>query len=232
MAEGMQGGMRGGGKFETYIYARRPDKEPDARWIVTLARTSLEDYMIRGFEPLWKYGRPNRKGDANKWVAILSHPDGAKEFPVEQVMQFRWYRDEDNPLPGTKYPQLVGHKVKEYKCPECRRIFPAFDGLGGIEDLGRHLKIIHSWDRASLVRYGEKVGIDFDAIYSNIEKTYEFDGSAVGKAPEEAPEEPGIETVGEFDCDECDWKPKPDAKRPGFALMSHKRGAHPVAVPA
>ena len=120
-------------------------------------------------------------------------------------------------------------RILAVRCPECKRTFYARDGFGGIEDMGRHLRLIHSWDRASLVKYGEVVGIDFDAIYSNIEKEYEFDGSAVGEAPEEAPEG-GIEEVGEFDC-ECGWKPKPSAKKPGFALMMHKRN-HPEPVPA
>ena len=78
------------------------------------------------------------------------------------------------------------------------------------------------------MKYGETVGIDFDAIYSSIEKEYEFD---VG-APKEAPaEEKSSLMVGEFDCDECDWKPKPNAQKPGFALMMHKRG-HKEPVPA
>jgi hypothetical protein len=31
---------------------------------------------------------------------------------------------------------------------------------------------------------------------------------------------------GEFDCQDCDWKPKPDAKNPRFALDLHKKGKH------
>ncbi len=230
MADEMQSAIRGGGKFDRSMYARRPKDGLNPGWITVISRTNVTDYLSRGFEALWKYGfiKPDQ---ANRWVQILQHPDGPAEFPAEQVMIARWYRPEDNPLPGTKFPQLTGHKVKEYKCPECKRTFPAFDGLGGIEDLGRHLRLIHSWDRASLVKYGETVGIDFDAIYSNIETEYEFDGSAVGEAPEEPPPAAGgMETVGEFDC-ECGWTPRPNAKKPGFALMMHKR-SHKEPVPA
>jgi hypothetical protein len=224
----MKSGIRGGGKFDKAMYARRPDEGEHRRWITVVSRTKLEDYMIRGFVPLWKYGYI-QPSEPNRWTHILQHPDGPAEFPAEQVMVLRWYKPEDCPHPGVKFAQLGGHKVKEYKCPECKRTSYAFDGLGGIEPLGRHLRIHHKWDRASLVKYGEAVGIDFDAIYSSIEKTYEFE-------PESAPEperidETGLVTVGEFDCDECDWKPKANAKKPGFALMMHKR-THKEPVPA
>lgn len=224
--------MGKGGKFETHLYYRRPNTGEQKGWIVVGPRTHVEDYTMRGFEPMWKYGIverhervfENAQGDAyvfNQWRPILSHPDGPAEFPAEQVMILRWYKPEDCPVPGTAFPQLAGHKIKEYKCPECDRPpFAARDGLGGVEPLGRHLRLLHSWDRASLVKYGETVGIDFDAIYSNIEQEYEFVGGVVeGKAP--AQEKSDV-LVGEFDC-ECGWKPKANAKKPGFALMMHKR---------
>ena len=230
------------GKFKQHMYYRRPDKGEHRRWIVVGGRGDVEDMSQLGFEPLWKFGLLRKtvpgtnEGEQNIWATILEHPDGPAAFPAEQVMISRWYRPEDCPVLGVTFPQLAGHKVKEYQCPECRRpAFAAIDGFGAIEPLGRHLRLIHRWDRVSLVRYGEKVGIDFDAIYSNIEKEYEFEGEAPRETPEEAPEEtpeekPGI-LVGEFDCDQCDWKPKPNAKRPGFALMMHKK-THKVAVPA
>jgi hypothetical protein len=218
------------------MYAKRPaDAENDPGWVTVISRHQLEAMMIRGFVPLWAYG--NIKGPEEgevgwtRWKQILQHPNGPSEFPVSQVLQLRWYKPEDCPVPGTKFPQLAGHKVKEYKCPECRRAFYAHDGHGGVGDLGHHLKYIHAWDRPSLVKYGEAVGIDFDAIYSNIEKTYEFEPES-GPEPEAPVSESGLETVGKFDCDQCDWKPKPKAKRPGTSLMMHKRHIHPEPVPA
>lgn len=236
-----QAAMGKGGKYETHLYYRRPDRGEHRRWIVVGMRSALEDMSLRGFEPLFKYGRLEKPEAAtareqgkdvyvwDQWRPILQHPDGPAEFPAEQVMTLRWYKE--CPVPGTVFPQLAGHKLKERQCPECTRApFLAIDGLGGVEALGRHLRLIHSWDRASLVKYGERVGIDFDAIYSNIEEDIDFDTVAQEAKP--PPEEPSDGIVAEFDCDECDWKPKPRAKSRGQALIMHKRHAHPVAVPA
>lgn len=235
--------LRKQGKYAKHMYARRPTEGNDPGWIVVVTRSNLEDYMIRGFIPLWQYGYmedyfkahplpPERSvPPEGKWWQILTQPGGPEEFPVDQVLTLRWYRSEDCPLPGVRFPQLAGHKVKEFKCPECRRAFYAQDGTGGIADLGIHLKYIHSWDRPSLVNYGETVGIDFNAIYSKIEKTYEFEPESEPE-PEAPVSESGLETVGKFDCDQCDWKPKQKAKRPGRALMMHKQGSHPEPVPA
>ncbi len=219
-----------GGKFKRHIYYRRPDEGEQRRWIVVAGRQDMEDMSLRGFEPLWKYGLLP-EGEPNIWKHILTQPGGPEEFPAEQVMISRWYKDEDCPVPGTVFPQLQGHKVKEYQCPECSRVpFAALDGLGGIEPLGRHMRLIHTWDRASLVKYGEKVGIDFDAIYSHIEKTFEFSGDTQTEKPEEKPVEKNDVVVGEFECS-CGWKPKRNAKRPAAALSMHSR-THLEAVVA
>jgi len=216
-----------GTKFEQHIYYRRPLTGDEPGWIV-IQGTNMErqrDLMLRGFEPLNKFGTLESResylrqtGALGKdepmdpWRVILEHPEGPKEFPAEQVMILRWYQDEHCPIPGTKFPQLGGHSIVEYQCPECRCLpFAAIDGVGGIEPLGRHLRIVHSWDRASLVKYGEKVNIDFDAIYSSIVHEYEFSGAKKER-----------KSSG-FDCDECDWTPKANAKRPALALTLHKK---------
>jgi hypothetical protein len=201
-------------KYEQAMYFRRPlHWENQPGWIVVDGTNAdrVEGKMWLGFEPLHKYGRiEGVEAGGNPWIKILEHPDGPAEFPVDQVMTLRWYKEKDCPIPGTKFPQLQGHKVVEYKCPECNREpFPAFDGKGGVEALAFHLRIIHSWDRASLVRYGERVGIDFDAIYSRVQETIEFGL--------------GEKEVGEHDCPDCDWKPKANAKRPAFALQAHRK---------
>lgn len=217
-----------GAKFEKHGYYRRPLDGEEAGWIV-VSGTNPErqsDLFRRGFIPLPKYGniedyeaRARRTGQMaddevidTPWRPILEHPDGPAEFPAEQVMILRWYKEEDCPVPGTAFPQLKGHRVIEYKCPECSRPpFAAINGMGGIEPLARHLRVLHSWDRASLVRYGERVGLDFDAIYSTIQETVEF-----GEA-----EKPKKKSG--FACDECDWKPKANAKRPALALSLHSK---------
>jgi hypothetical protein len=220
-------GARQGGRFEKHIYYRRPRSGENAGWI-TMQGTNLNrqtDMTVRGFEPMPKYGtfednelrlrRENKLGPdepMNQWRPILEHPDGPAEFPVQQVMDLRWYKPEDCPVPGTKFPQLGGHSIVEYRCPECSRFFVASDGFGGIEPLARHLRLIHSWDRASLVKYGEKVNIDFDAIYSSIETAYEFSGAPVAEHKSSG-----------FDCPDCTWTPKANQKRPAQALAIHAK---------
>jgi hypothetical protein len=211
-------------KYEKAMYFRRPrDWENHPGWIVTAGTNAgrVESYMWRGFEPLHKYGHiEGSEAGGNPWQQILEHPDGPAEFPAEQVMVLRWYKEKDCPVPGVKFPQLQGHKIVEYKCPECKREpFAAIDGEGGVEPLAFHLRVRHAWDRASLVRYGEKVGIDFDAIYSHVQETIEF--------------ELGEKETGEHDCPECDWKPKDSAKRPDVALRFHQKAEHsPLEVEA
>src|SRR3990167_4806031 len=210
-----------GGKFDRAMYYRRPDKGEDKRWIVIGSRTHLEQMMERGFEPLRAVGyisAPDPEEwftehgfDWSPWATILMQKGGPDLFPADQVLAYRWYRAEDCPVPGVQWKQLSGNKITHYKCPECpeRPPFPAVDGVGGIDALARHLKLHHSWDRISLVKYGEKVGIDFDAIYSNVTESFEFE---VGKEVE--------------GCDECDYVPPGDSKNPKAALRMHKMGAH------
>jgi hypothetical protein len=215
-----------GSKYEKHIYYRRPQKGEEAGWIIVAASVGgsvLTDLSKRGFEPLWKYGQL-KDGETNKWKQILSHPDGPAEFPADQVMTFRWYKPEDCPIPGVNFPQLQGHKIIEYQCPECSRpAFVAMDGVGGIEHLARHLRLIHSWDRPSLVKYGEEAGVNFDAIYSHVQRVHEF-----GEEPTTTPEEANA-VLGAFDCG-CGWKPKPRAKRPEAALRMHKQHCQLVTV--
>ena len=101
------------------------------------------------------------------WRRILEHPEGPSEFPVEQIVTFRWYRPELCPVEGVYFPQLQGKKVREYRCPDCKR--PAFidvegEVAGGVTSLAQHLRIMHGWDRPSIMIYGEHVGIDFQKI--------------------------------------------------------------------
>lgn len=224
-----------GSKFEKHIYYRRPKTDDrgqpaeNAGWI-TIQGNNLDrmrDLMLRGFQPLSQYGTQEdwvRKQvqagrmAANEpldspWRPILEHPDGPAEFPVEQILVSRWYKDVDCPVPGTKFPQLGGSKVVEIRCPECNRPpFQVIDGMGGVEPLARHLRLIHSWDRTSLTRYGERVNIDFDAIYSNVKSEYEFGGAKKAERKSSG-----------FDCPDCDWTPKANAKRPAQALALHAK---------
>lgn len=176
------------GQGDQIIYYRRPRKGENAGWITygdSLSGSKYRDFVRRGFEPLEKYGYINTYardraafGDGKTapaeagwtteryiWEQILSHPDGPAEFPVEQLLTFRWYRPENVPVPGVSFPQLKGVKVKEFRCPErCGRApFVDVDGAGGARALANHLRITHGWDIPSLMAYGERIGVDFTA---------------------------------------------------------------------
>jgi hypothetical protein len=207
-------GHRRGGKYDTVLYYKRPNKGWHPGWIVTGSRSSLESFMIRGFTPLWEFGTipaPQEGESWNEWQHILKHPKGASQFPAEQVMELRWYIPENNPLPGLKWPQLQGHKVVHYPCPECEREFVMIDGAGGPVHLARHLNMIHKWDRTSLTTYGDRVGINFNESFSSLKKAYEF-----------GIEEDGLANVG---CDECDYVPAA-GKSAEKAVRMHKLSAH------
>ena len=203
-------GLKKGGKFDRAMYFRRPDKPYHRRWITWGSRTHMEGFLIRGFEPLWKYGYVASDDPNPPWGTILNHPEGPLEFPAEQVISHRWYIPEQCPVPSVRFPQLQGNKVTHYPCPECERApFIAVNGLGGIEDLARHLRLMHAWDRPSLMKYGEKVGLDFDVVYGDLKESFDFNA------------EPAT-----VKCDECDFTVSPDSKAPAASLRMHKLGAH------
>lgn len=224
-------GLRRGGKYDRAMYYRRPRSGEHAGWIVIDSRTMLESFQMRGFEPLFKYGYipyadPDLVDDKGNntlplqsvWKPILAHPDGPSEFPLEQVVSEKWYIPDNCPVKGAKFPQLQGHKITHYPCPECERYFQAVDGIGGVFGLSQHLRLGHDWDRMTIIKYGEKVGIDFDAVYGDLKESFDFTNEA-----EPAPVAEG--------CDECDFAPPADSKNPAAAVRMHKMHAHkPIEV--
>lgn len=230
-------------KYETHMYYQRPTEGPRGEvvqnpgWITVGGvkgdkRTRYEDW--KRFTALRQFGEiPS--GHSNQWEHILCQPGGPEAFPVDQVLTLRWYNPQEIPMDcawmgrdeepcpymmklrseGVRFPQLEGHEVIERQCPECERAkFATVDGVGGVGALARHLSIIHDWTPERLKKYGEAMGIDFDAVYSRKtqEKTFSF-------KPEHARN--GVA------CDECDWEP--DATSDGSPLrqlQGHKMGAH------
>jgi hypothetical protein len=188
----------GRGMGDEVVYARRPfltrdgEKAANAGWITwidTLSGTKLHDYQTRGFTVLNKYGKINsvqreralenrllegevmtpRQYDAEYiWGPILRHKDGPAEFPLEQILEMRWYEARNCPIkdmePARLFPQLRGHKVKHYQCPQCSRYFAEVDGVGATRPLANHLRIMHEWDMANILNYGKAIGIDFAAV--------------------------------------------------------------------
>lgn len=234
-------GEGGGGAGDQVIYYRRPRKGENAGWITwsdSLSGTKLRDFVRRGFEPMTKYGvinsgdRDRRAFGAGKnfpptpefadlepqahrarylWEAILSHPEGPAEFPIEQVVIMGWYRPEQCPVPEARFPQIAGKKIREYGCPErCgRRPFVEMDGIGGVGALRQHLRIIHRWDQSNLQAYGERMGIDFNK-------------ADVGEL---LIEDVATEVVEEHICPDDGFKAKS-----AFGLQAHERSHQKVAV--
>lgn len=236
-------------------YFRKPDG-----WITVSqyrGGASIEMFLDRGFDALRKYGdvtqRLNeldengepKRDPAKIWGPILRHKDGPAEFLPEQIITARWYKEADLPVKGIKWPQLRGVKIKEYQCPQCNRApfvsAIAADGnplaIGdGTIGLANHLGTSgHQWDRLSLMSYGDKVGIDFNAIgtaVAVIDYAYE---EKVQEEPEPEPDftvEDGLAEQS-FICD-CGWdKAKPE--NPAQSLALHQRMHCPnrkEAVPA
>lgn len=162
------------------IYYR--NKKGWITWGDTQASKQL-DMIRKGCTPLPKYGNITYSEDL--WGPILRHPDGPAEFPLEQVLTYRWYNPKRLPdlrrietisqgktseyvrvgeQPKIKFPQLKGVSITEYPCPEnCSR---------GGEDLnyhnplhlGTHLRVAHEYDRSEILKYGAEMGIDFSKV--------------------------------------------------------------------
>lgn len=190
--------MAHAGAGDEIIYYRRPrftrDGEPaeNAGWITwadSLSGTKRRDYETRGWVALTQYGKINSQQRENAlanriengeqmtprqysaeyiWGAILRHPDGPAEFPLDQILALRWYEARNCPIkdvePAQLFPQLKGHRIKHYPCPQCNRSFAEVDGSGAAKSFANHLRIMHDWDMANILNYGKEVGIDFAKV--------------------------------------------------------------------
>lgn len=202
---------------------------------------NIEMFLDRGFDPLRKYGDVTQFLDtectkpdpAGIWGLILRHKDGPAEFTSEQIITARWYKDEELPVSGIKWPQLHGVKIKEYQCPQCNRA-PFVSAIGadgeplaigdGVIGLANHLGMSgHHWDRLSLMAYGDKVGIDFNAIGTPVAVVNYAYEEKVQTEPEPEPDFTVEDGLAEqpFVCD-CGWdKAKPE--NPAQSLALHQR---------
>ena len=225
MSEYSAGHTQGRGLGDSVIYYRRPflsrdgERAENAGWITwadSLSGTKLRDYEYRGFTPLRKYGAMNDEDRLNEtlgrgkrenwtkrqfdgewiWGAILRHPDGPAEFPLDQIMALRWYEPENCPIrdikPAELFPQLRGHKVKKYRCPQCSRPFAAVDGVGAAAPFANHLRIMHDYDMVNILTFGERIGIDFTGVEYGTDEAEEISF--------------GESVDGALECEECGAK--------------------------
>ncbi len=220
---------------------RDGDPAENAGWITwgdSLSGTKRRDYETRGFTLLTKYGKINSlarekslenrilEGEAMTprqyqadyiWGPILRHPDGPAEFPVDQIMALRWFEPNNCPIkdvnPAELFPQLRGHKVKLYRCPQCNRSFPEVDGSGASMPLANHLRIMHDWDMTNILNYGERIGINFAHMEASGNKPQEM---TFGEA----------EAVDSLSCPDCEEKF--GGKMAKAHLAMHQKREHPA----
>ena len=194
-------------KEESVIYYRKPAVNPvtgevpvDASWVTFSDSQDPKQLKLirnKGFEPLDRYGRI--EDSSCPWAVILSSPDGRREFPVDQIVTFRWYEPTGlrRAWPGLPrevvglaqivrlFPQLAGQNIEEFPCPECHnKTFLKPSGLA------HHLRIHHEYDRVEIIAVGKEMGLDFSREFRvRRPQTITFEGSPEEAEPEEnAPE--------------------------------------------
>ena len=136
------------GRGEHAYYRRSTDG-----WIVTApCWPSFEsDMRFKGFVRLHQYGTFRcDMGEKNKdlrgqpldvirepWRLILQQ-DGAKEFPISQLIAFRWHINP--PYAKLKFKQLEGVNITTLYCPECEKgIFAHQEEAEAADQLRIHL---------------------------------------------------------------------------------------------
>ena len=214
-------------------------------WIVVAATTpsNRSDYEYKGFTYLPQYGEfkngtneatarrlelDDRKMPWNPAVEpwrLIFQRGGAKEFPVDQLIAFRWHLRP--PYQEVSFPQLEGTEITNYPCPECEKgIFSSTNSLEAAEQLRSHLTSgvnqRHSYTPTDLRELGKELEIDFDS-------------SRVGRVQEvKAQMAASLEKVGELtsterlSCEEdgCDYLTPEESKAPGVSLHHHKTRDH------
>ena len=164
----------------THGYYRRPDNE----WIMALP-TSLgndRDWQLKGFQRLIKYGefpngttgeKPNtRDENGNPWNPAdepwrqIFLRGGGKEFPITQVLAYRWHLRP--PYLEAKFPQLDGVEVTNLECPECDKgVFASRNPQEASLMLKQHLtseiNAQHKYTPADLRALAQEWGLDFDS---------------------------------------------------------------------
>ena len=216
------------GKGKHGYYRRSDDGGPAANWIVIAATTptNRSDYEYKGFTYLQKYGEfkngtnearaaeHERDAKGNPWNParepwrLIFQMNGAKEFPVSQIIEYRWHIRP--PYREVTFPQLEGVEVTDYYCPECDKgVFSSVNPQEAAQQLRSHLTSgvgdAHKYTPADLQALGKEYGIDFSS-------------ARVGRRPVSAPEP--VATKKKYVCEGCGYEPQ--GKSPWLALKNHK----------
>lgn len=145
------------------------------------------------------------------WRLIFQR-DGAKEFPIEQIIAFRWHVRP--PYREVTFPQLEGVDIQSYACPECKKgLFASINPSEATEQLRTHLTSEinnrHSYTPTDLRELGKELDIDFDSARVGrvrsvaVEEPEELEAKPV---PELTLPEP-VEEAEMPTCEFCGYEP-------------------------
>ena len=231
-------GIRGG-----FIYGRKHPWGDQAGWVVVLPATATNrhDYEGRGFVYMDQYGifpmtpahdRAPKAKDANDrpwhsswepWKLLLQR-GGAKEFPLSQIIAFRWHIRP--PYADVVFPELEqfvasggeiaggrpsGGEIFDFQCPECQRVtlFSSTNAREAIRQLRVHLTSRinekHSYTPADFKTLGDDFGVDF-----TVRRVGQVRPKAIMEQQQVEEPAPLViqagETWEEFAC-HCGWAP-------------------------
>ena len=197
------GGGQGRGKVsERCMYYKKPPKGVEAGWVVINGTNPerQQGLFMKGFVPLQQYGfvspqdvtPPDPESPTAQayctWSTILLKPGGPEEFPVEQLIAYRWYDPSVCPVPSARFPQLVGAKITRVWCEECTTVY-----YHKPTHLARHLRTVHHYDRADVRAYGEQYGINFARELDGPSRSVEAVAYEMPAPPVELPPLPPVE---------------------------------------
>jgi hypothetical protein len=203
-------------------------------WVVVAATTpsNKADYEYKKHVFLPQYGefvpdtadpRANPKGADDKgmpWNSALEpwrlifQRDGAKEFPVDQIIAYRWHIRP--PYKEVTFPQLEGIDITDYPCPECDKgIFSSPNPQEAARQLRTHLTSAisesHKYSATDLRELGKEWGIDFDTARVGKRASLSLES---GQEPEGTPDPVRMQKVDALKKARQAKKEKREASRP------------------
>ncbi len=229
-------------------YYRRGDNG----WVVMASTTpsNRSDYEYKGFTFMPQYGQfkngtnePRAKRYAaddrgtpwnpatEPWRLIFQR-GGAKEFPVDQIIAFRWHLRP--PYKEVTFPQLEGVTITNYPCPECDKgIFSSTNSREAGEQLRAHLTSgingRHGYTPTDLRELGHELEIDFDSSRVGRVREVKMQMAASLDAPGQPPE---MKTTAQLTCEEegCGYLTPEGSKNPADTLQRHGNQKHKEPV--
>ena len=159
-----------------WMYWRRPVRpgDPLSGWITigpggatprgARDTGSYNLYLKKGFQPITKYGYINPPSSEKGWYDFihLIRQGGAHEFPVSQILAYRWHIHP--PVPGVKFPQLeeVADAIQHAVCPQCDfDVWAPPDDASIGNRLFEHLWQVHGFDPEDAEEFVHKQGFTY-----------------------------------------------------------------------